>query len=180
MEDFYVDLGKGGMKFDLPKFTLVGATTESGNILRPMYDRFTYKFELYLYNNSDLSIIVKNSAEKLGLSLTKDAVIGIIKRARGTPRIANAHLIWLRDYSSGHVTRDDVDKAMTMMGIDKNGLTKNDHRYLSLLRKYKTAVGLNTIVAAIGLSRNVVENDIEPFLLRQNLIMKTSRGRVLA
>jgi Holliday junction DNA helicase RuvB len=183
MEDFYIDLGKGGMKHDLPKFTLVGATTEVGNILPPMNDRFIHKFPLHLYNKEDLTRIAIQSADKLGLDLTSSAISNVVRRSRGTPRIVNAFLVWIRDYAHSkqrsNVTENDIVQALALKGIDNEGLNEHDRLYIGILQQHGKPVSLATLVSALSLSQNTVEDHIEPFLIRQGKVAKTARGRVL-
>lgn len=183
MEDFRFDLAKGAKSIYFEPFTLLGATTEAGMLLRPFYDRFVHKFNLELYSIEELSSIIKLNSQKLILSVTDNAIKNIAKRSKFTPRIANALLKWCRDYSVASNVRlintELVKKAMKLKRIDNNGLDSSDRKYIRVLKKYNKPLGLNTIAAITGLSKETIENQIEPFLFKLGLIEKTSKGRKL-
>lgn len=184
MEDFRVDIGTKKKSFSksIPKFTLIGATTEAGSLERPMYDRFQ-SIELKPYSIKELSELVLINAKKLNLSPTRDALVQIAARGRGTPRITNNLLLWVRDYciaKNKPLDAASVAEAMDLKGIDKNGLTPNDRAYLDLVKRSKVPLGLNSILSMTGLDRPTVEDIIEPFLLRMGLVIKTSKGRQYA
>ena len=183
MEDFRMDVGKDddAISISLPKFTLVGATTEAGSLATPLLDRFTTKVNLKLYDVDDLTKLVLMNAPKLKLSLDKLAAREIAQRSRGTPRIANAILGWVRDVcvacrASPSVTV--VQQAMAMKGIDSDGTTEQDRHYLKVLKQIGKPMGLNTLVSATHIDRETIINVIEPFLIRGGLVIKTSKGRV--
>lgn len=184
MEDFRADIGKDtNFKLDIPKFTMIGATTEAGSLAKPLYDRFTMKYELELYKSDALAEIVQKNADKLDLSINLTAAKNLAIRSRGTPRIANNLLKWVRDVavSKGHRTVSEtlVDEAMGMVGVDRNGVTRRDRKYLAALKRASVPLGLKTLVDATNIDRQTIEYVIEPFLIRNNLIRKTSKGRVL-
>ena len=141
LEDFRVELiGEDeSVSIDIPQFTMLGATTEAGSISGPLFDRFVYKMPLELYNSKDLARIIKGSCKKLNFDVSSSATLNLARRARGTPRIANNFVIWLRDYCSVRNIRyiDDsiVNKAMKIIEVDKDGFTADDRKYLDLLKQ---------------------------------------------
>jgi len=189
LEDFRVDIpvpvSKGNTKLasiELPEFTVVGATTEAGSLPKPFRDRFKHKYTLKLYNNIDLEKIITFNAQKLNITMSSEAMSFVTKISRGTPRIANANLEWLRDYQLARkipeLSVEDVVSAMSVQGIDSDGLTENDRSYLLALRKNNSPVGIQTLSSITGIDRETIESIIEPFLLTKFLISKTSKGRV--
>lgn len=188
MEDFGLDiiLGKGPsartLRLDLPKFTLVGATTKIGMISNPLRDRFGCVFRLNYYSEEELSFIIKRSAKLMDLEL-EEAVCEIIsKRSRGTPRVANRILKRLRDYSQVHnkkLNKSYVEEALKLIGINENGLDNQDIRYLqTLLEKFEGGpVGLSTLSASLSEDSGTIEEVIEPYLLQLGLIQRTGKGR---
>ncbi len=189
LEDFRVDIPSENEKgdkeiihIDLPKFTVIGATTEVGKLPQPFRDRFKLKFSLELYDAVSLAKIIKYNCDKLSMSMEDRAVLRLAKASRGTPRIANALLEWVRDYSIAKglqsVTESDLKAALTMRGIGMDGSTENDRKYVSFLRKIGKPVGLSTLESALNIDRETIESVIEPFLLRLNVICKSSKGRV--
>ena len=156
MEDFKVDMSVAGkdlmgetISIDIPKFTLAGATTEYGSLSKPLIDRFEHKHTLKLYNNIDLKQIVDYNSIKLNLKMSDNAAKFVTRVSRGTPRIANSLLQWLRDYRIAQglesLSERDVEAAMGMKGIDSEGMTEVDRKYLKLLRKSGQPLGINTI-----------------------------------
>ncbi len=190
MEDFQLDLiiGKGPsartLKMDLPKFTLVGATTRAGLISSPLRDRFGIHHYLDFYSVENLTTIVSRSADILGVQIEPDGAEEIARRSRGTPRIANRLLRRARDYAEvkgdGVITRSIADKQMVMLEIDKLGLDEFDRRYLrTIIEKYDGGpVGIETMAAALGEERDTIEDMCEPFLLQLGFLNRTSRGRL--
>jgi Holliday junction DNA helicase RuvB len=190
MEDFALDivLGRGpsaqSIRLDLPRFTLIGATTRSGMITDPLRDRFGFVARLDYYDPEDLVLILERSARILGVSLAVDAAVEIAGRARGTPRIANRLLKRVRDYAEvradGHVDAAVADAALALFEIDSLGLDKVDRAILVTLceRFGGQAVGLNTLAVSVAESPDTVEDVYEPFLLKQGLVLRTPRGRV--
>jgi len=189
MEDFRLDMGdkEAGtqVSIDLPRFTLVGATTSSGKISRPLYDRFEYKIQLIPYTHDELGLITYNSAQKLGLTITGNACINIARRGRGTPRIANSLLKRCRDYAyaTGHtaINNDVVDASMRLAGIDEVGMTNQDRVYLEKLKEryYSGPIGLATLSALCGIESDIISEVIEPYLLEMGLVLKMQKGRIL-
>ena len=191
MEDYKVDMSVAGkdmigetISIDVPKFTLVGATTEYGSLSKPLIDRFEHKHTLKLYNNIDLKQIVDYNSIKLNLNMSDNAAKFVTRVSRGTPRIANSLLQWLRDYRIAQglesLSERDVEAAMGMKGIDSEGMTEVDRKYLKLLRKSGQPLGINTISSIIGMDKETIEGIIEPWLLSNGKIIKTSKGRVAA
>ena len=190
MEDYALDiiLGKGpsarSMRIDLPKFTLVGATTRAGMLTSPLRDRFGVLCRLEMYTPEDLATIVKRSASILGISVEDDGAYEIARRSRGTPRIANRLLSRVRDFADikgdGIITKEIADKGLRMLEVDDLGLDNSDRNILdSILMKFGGGpVGLDTLAATTGEESGTIEEVIEPFLLRLGFIKKTPRGRV--
>ena len=189
MEDYKVDMSVAGkdmigetISIDIPKFTLAGATTEYGSLSKPLIDRFQHKHTLKLYNNIDLKQIVDYNSIKLNLKMSDNAAKFVTRVSRGTPRIANSLLQWLRDYRIAQglesLSEDDVEAAMGMKGIDSEGMTEVDRKYLKVLRKSGQPMGINTISSIIGIDKETIEGIIEPWLLSNGKIIKTSKGRV--
>jgi Holliday junction DNA helicase RuvB len=184
MEDFRLDMSKGALSINFKPFTLIGATTEAGMLLRPFYDRFVHHFTLSEYSKKELSKLIEINCQKLNVRMDSVAVSNLIHRCRGVPRLANSLLIWCRDYAlvhgfGGTITSDCVTEAMKLKKIGKNGLDKSDKKYIMVLRRVGRPLGLNTLVAMTGLSKETVENQIEPYLLKLRIIEKTTKGRKL-
>lgn len=181
MEDFIHSTDV--MDIEIDKFTMVGATTEAGSLSRPMLDRFVYKFELKLYNDDDLVKIMQGSADRMGIAVEDEGLRSLAKISRGTPRIANQMITWVRDYihskGSEFVSNDAVTEAVDMMGIDSNGFTEADRLYMETLRKSNRAMGLSTIADATGIDTETITGIIEPYLLRKGFIQRTGKGRIL-
>ena len=191
MEDFALDIiiGKGpsarSIRLDLPKFTLVGATTKAGNMTGPLRDRFGVLARLELYTSRELRQIVKRSASILGVEITEDGAAEIASRSRGTPRIANRLLRRVRDFSqvigSGVVDKKIADIALEKIEVDKIGLDKTDANMIrSMIKNFGGGpVGLDTLAATIGEDANTIEDVYEPYLLQLGFINRTPRGRVV-
>jgi Holliday junction DNA helicase RuvB len=191
MEDFHLDimLGKGpsarSVRLDLPRFTLVGATTRAGMLTAPLRDRFGVIVHLDFYEPADLAEIVKRSAQLLGVVLDPEAAVEIARRSRGTPRIANRLLRRLRDYvevkGDGEITCAMAEEGLKMLEVDPHGLDAVDHRLLDALyyRYQGGPAGLETLAAAIGEESGTIEDVYEPYLLQQGYIQRTPRGRIL-
>jgi Holliday junction DNA helicase RuvB len=192
MEDYELDLmiGEGpaarSVKIQLAPFTLVGATTRSGLITTPLRDRFGIPVRLNFYTPDELLSIVERGARVLGFALTRDGAREIAARSRGTPRIAGRLLKRVRDFASvaKHTTVDAAiaDAALTRLEVDARGLDAFDRRYLSLIAENFGGgpVGIETIAAALGESRDAIEEIVEPYLMQQGFVQRTPRGRVLA
>ncbi|RMF38157.1 MAG: Holliday junction branch migration DNA helicase RuvB [Planctomycetota bacterium] len=189
MEDFRIDivLGEGvsarTLNLQLKPFTLIGATTRAGMLSGPLRDRFQIREHLGFYTDSELTAIVRTNARKLDLAITDDAAEEIARRSRGTPRVANNRLLWVRDYalakSDGRVTLDIVHRAMKMTGIDRLGLDRQDRKYLdTLIRVFGGGpAGIEAIAHTINVPSDTLVDEVEPFLLRSELIIRTTRGR---
>ena len=191
MEDYQLDLiiGEGpaarSVKIDLPKFTLVGATTRQGLLTTPLRDRFGIPIRLNFYTVEELERIVTRGARVLGIGMSEDGANEIARRARGTPRIAGRLLRRVRDVAivegAATVTRAIADKALTLLDVDSIGLDLMDRRYLTMVaEKFMGGpVGIETIAAALSEPRDAIEDIIEPFLLQQGFLQRTPRGRLL-
>jgi Holliday junction DNA helicase RuvB len=190
MEDRALDLmiGEGpsarSVRIDLPKFTLVGATTRQGLITTPLRDRFGIPVRLNFYSIEELEQVVRRAARLLGLSLTEDGAREIARRSRGTPRIAGRLLRRVRDFAQaegGEVDSKVADGALTRMEVDQLGLDAMDRRYLMMIADlYKGGpVGVETLAAGLSEPRDTIEEVIEPFLIQLGLVARTARGRCL-
>jgi Holliday junction DNA helicase RuvB len=191
MEDFQLDLiiGEGpaarSVRIDLAPFTLVGATTRAGLLATPLRDRFGIPLRLVLYTPEELRRIVARGAEKLGFGLTDEGAIEIARRSRGTPRIAGRLLRRVRDFASvakhDPVDRAIADAALTRLEVDRLGLDAMDRRYLRRIAEHHHGgpVGVETLAAALAEARDTIEDVIEPYLIQEGLILRTSRGRML-
>jgi len=190
MEDRALDLmiGEGpsarSVRIDLPKFTLVGATTRQGLITTPLRDRFGIPVRLTFYSVEELEQVVRRAARLLGLSLTEDGAKEIARRSRGTPRIAGRLLRRVRDFAQsegGEVDARVADSALTRMEVDQLGLDAMDRRYLMMIADlYKGGpVGVETLAAGLSEPRDTIEEVIEPFLIQLGLVARTARGRCL-
>lgn len=190
MEDFCLDIiiGKGpsarSIRLDLPKFTLVGATTRAGMLTNPLRDRFGVICKLEYYNTEELTEIVKRSSQILGANIEKEGANEIAKRSRGTPRIANRLLKRVRDYAqvraNGDITNEVAGKALEVLGVDSLGLDFVDENLLmTIINKFSGGpVGLDTLASSIGEDRNTIEDVYEPYLLQLGFINRTPRGRI--
>jgi Holliday junction DNA helicase RuvB len=190
MEDYQLDLmvGEGpaarSIKLDLPAFTLVGATTRAGLLTSPLRDRFGIVQRLEFYNVADLSHIVSRSASLMGLESDLEGATEIARRSRGTPRIANRLLRRVRDYAQvkgdGRINKASADAALNMLNVDSQGFDHMDRRLLlALLEKFDGGpVGVDSLAAAISEERDTIEDVIEPYLIQQGYLMRTSRGRI--
>ena len=183
MEDFRYDIAKGARSINLEPFTLLGATTEAGMLLRPFYDRFEHHLHLEYYENAELMEIIKRSSKKLYCDIDDEAMGVIAQLSRFTPRLANSFLKWCQDLinSEGRSKIDVqiVKRAMVLKKIDENGLDSSDIRYIKALKGRSKPLGLTTIVGMTGLSRETIEHQIEPFLMKLGMVEKTSKGRML-
>jgi Holliday junction DNA helicase RuvB len=190
MEDFQLDIviGKGAgarsIRLDLPRFTLVGATTRTGLLTGPLRDRFGFVGRLELYPAQDLEAIVRRSARILGIPITPRAARLVAERARGTPRVANRLLRRVRDYvevrAAGEVTEELAGEALALFGVDGLGLDSVDRAILEVLcRRFGgRPVGLQTLAQCVGEEPGTVEDAYEPYLVQQGLIARSPRGRV--
>jgi Holliday junction DNA helicase RuvB len=192
MEDFQLDLivGEGpaarSIRIDLVPFTLVGATTRSGLITRPLRERFGIPVRLQFYEEDELRLIVERAARLLGVEATADGIAEIARRARGTPRIAGRLLRRVRDFalvlSAAKLDLDLAATALDRLEVDALGLDAMDRRYLRMTAENYGGgpVGVETLAAALGDQRDVLEEVIEPYLIQQGFLQRTPRGRMLA
>jgi holliday junction DNA helicase RuvB len=191
MEDFQLDLiiGEGpaarSVRIDLPAFTLVGATTRAGLLATPLRDRFGIPLRLVFYTPAELELIVRRGAEKLAVSLTRDGAAEIARRSRGTPRVAGRLLRRVRDFAAvagtAEVDRNAADTALNRLEVDRLGLDAMDRRYLRRIAEHHAGgpVGVETLAAALAEARDTLEDVVEPFLIQEGLVLRTSRGRML-
>ncbi len=192
MEDFQLDLmiGEGpaarSVRIELPPFTLVGATTRSGLMTRPLRERFGIPLRMVFYEPAELETIVHRAARVLKMKMAPDGGAEIAKRSRGTPRVANRLLRRVRDFAAvaGHKVVDAkaADEALTRLEIDIRGLDTMDRRYLACIAENYGGgpVGVETLAAALSEQRDVIEDVIEPYLMQLGLLMRTPRGRLLS
>jgi Holliday junction DNA helicase RuvB len=191
MEDFRLDLivGEGSearaLPLPLPKFTLVGATTNPGLISRPMKDRFGIQIRLETYTDEEMAVILMRAAPRLGIELTEEGALVIGSRSRGTARIGLRFLARIRDFavisSGGVVGAVEAREFLRRLGIDEDGLNEADRRYLTLMRRSfrNRAVGVKTLAAALNETVMSIEEEIEPYLIRKGFLEKTPTGRRL-
>lgn len=191
MEDFALDIiiGKGpsakSIRLDLPKFTLIGATTRAGLLTAPLRDRFGVMARLELYSPEELITIVERSAGLLNVGIDSEGAREIALRSRGTPRIANRLLKRVRDFAevkyNGNITKAVADEALKMMEIDEKGLDMTDRRMITCMIKnfHGGPVGLETIAASIGEEPNTIEDVYEPYLMQIGFLSRTPRGRIV-
>lgn len=190
MEDYQLDIiiGQGPsartIKLDLPRFTLVGATTRAGLLSSPLRDRFGVVSRLEFYTPDELTTIVRRSAALLGIRTDEDGATEIARRSRGTPRIANRLLRRVRDFAEvkgdGVISRDLADLALGRLEVDREGFDQMDRTILlTIIDKFGGGpVGLETLAAAVGEEKDTIEDVIEPFLIQQGFLNRTPRGRV--
>lgn len=187
MEDFKIDIktNKKIITFKLPRFTLIGATTKPGMLLKPMYDRFGIIHTMDFYSIEELTDIADLATRKLDISCSKNVLISISQRSRGVPRVCNRLMRRLRDYhlvySNGQISMDSVIKSMEIEGVDENGLTQTDKKYLNIIIDIYNGgpVGINAIIASMGEDKRTIEEVVEPFLLRMGYVARDLRGRII-
>ena len=190
MEDYALDIiiGKGpsarSIRLDLPKFTLIGATTRAGMLSSPLRDRFGISFRLEMYTPEQLAVIVERSAKILKVECDHDGALEIASRSRGTPRIANRLIRRVRDFAEvrgdGKITVDNAREALDILEIDELGLDQTDRAMLSsMIERFGGGpVGLDTLAATTGEDAATIEDVYEPYLLQLGFIMRTPRGRI--
>lgn len=191
MEDFAIDImiGKGtgarSVRLDLPKFTLIGATTRAGLLTAPLRDRFGVIQHLEFYSIEELMLIIQHSARILQVEIDEQGARELARRSRGTPRLANRILKRVRDFAQvkydGRITLEAANTALDMLDVDKLGLDQTDRTLLTtMIEKFSGGpVGLDTLAAAIGEDSGTVEDVYEPYLLKNGLILRTPRGRMV-
>ena len=190
MEDFVIDIviDQGpharSVRLNLPRFTLVGATTRSGLLTAPLRSRFGLNTRLDYYGTEELQAIVTRSARILNVNVDEGGSQEIARRARGTPRIANNLLRWVRDYAQvkadNHITAEVADRALSMLEIDEHGLDEMDKRILeTILHKFSGGpVGIGSLAVSVGEESDTIEEVYEPFLIQQGYLKRTPQGRV--
>ena len=190
MEDFQLDImiGQGpsarSIKLDLPRFTLIGATTRAGLLTSPLRDRFGIVNRLEFYTPRELTIIVTRSSRLLKIDIDDEGAFEIARRSRGTPRIANRLLRRTRDYAQvradGHINKEVADEALKMLEVDGMGFDVMDRKLLlTIIEKFRGGpVGLDTLAAAISEERDTIEDLYEPYLIQEGFLSRTPRGRV--
>ena len=191
MEDYAIDImiGKGAsarsIRLDLPKFTLVGATTRAGMLTAPLRDRFGVVTRMEYYTVEELKTIILRSARVLEVGIDEKGAEALAKRSRGTPRLANRLLKRVRDFAQvkydGYITREVADYALDLLDVDKEGLDQTDRDLLILMiEKFGGGpVGLDTLAAALGEDAGTIEDVLEPYLLKNGFIQRTPRGRIV-
>ncbi|GFI27735.1 Holliday junction ATP-dependent DNA helicase RuvB [Lachnospiraceae bacterium] len=190
MEDYVIDImiGKGAtarsIRLDLPKFTLVGATTRAGLLSAPLRDRFGVVHHLEFYTVEELSTIILHSAKKLNVAVDEEGAFELARRSRGTPRLANRFLKRVRDFAqvkyNGKITKEVAKFALDLLEVDDYGLDTNDRNILlTIMEKFAGGpVGLDTLAAAIGEDAGTIEDVYEPFLVKNGFINRTPKGRI--
>jgi Holliday junction DNA helicase RuvB len=192
MEDFAIDImiGKGtsarSVRLDLPKFTLIGATTRAGLLTAPLRDRFGVIEHMEFYSLEELKLIIQHSARILNVQIDEQGAMELARRSRGTPRLANRILKRVRDFAQvkydGQITLEAANTALDLLDVDKLGLDQTDRLILmTMIEKFGGGpVGLDTLSAAIGEDSGTIEDVYEPYLIKNGLIMRTPRGRVVS
>lgn len=192
MEDFAIDImiGKGAaarsVRLDLPRFTLIGATTRAGLLTAPLRDRFGVVQHLEFYTEKELQTIIIRSASVLGVKIDTRGALEIARRSRGTPRLANRLLKRVRDYAQvrydGRITSEIASEALDLLEVDRNGLEPLDRRILqTIITKFSGGpVGLDTLAAAIGEDSGTIEDVYEPYLIKKGFINRTPKGRMVS
>lgn len=191
MEDFFIDImidqgpGARSVRLNIPRFTLIGATTRQGLLSSPLRSRFALSCRLDFYKAEELKHILLRSAGILKIEIDADGAFEIARRSRGTPRIANNLLAWARDYAQvkadNHITADVASAALKMIGIDDTGLDEWDNRILeTIIFKFDSGpVGVKSIAVAIGEEEDTIEEVYEPFLIQEGYLMRTPQGRTV-
>ena len=191
IEDFKLDvmIGEGpaarSIRLDLPKFTLIGATTRSGLLTQPLRERFGIPLRLQFYDHSELAQIIQRAAKILNVSIDTDAALEISSRCRGTPRISGRLLRRIRDfamiYANSHINKQTANQTLTRLEVDQKGLDQQDLRYLQAMARHYNGgpVGVETLAAYLAEQTDTIEEVVEPYLIQLGLIQRTSRGRVL-
>ena len=191
MEDYAIDImiGKGAtarsIRLDLPKFSLVGATTRAGLLSAPLRDRFGVIHHLEFYTVDELKTIIIHSSEKLGVEIDEDGAYELARRSRGTPRLANRLLKRVRDFAEvkydGRITKDVASFALDLLEVDKFGLDQNDRNILmTIIEKFQGGpVGLDTLAASIGEDSGTIEDVYEPYLVQNGFVIRTPKGRMV-
>lgn len=191
MEDYAIDImiGKGAtarsIRLDLPKFTLVGATTRAGMLTAPLRDRFGVVHRMEYYTTEELVTIIKRSARVLEVGIDEVGALALARRSRGTPRLANRLLKRVRDFAQvkydGDITKEVADYALDLLDVDKEGLDQTDRELLlTIVNKFAGGpVGLDTLAASVGEDAGTIEDVYEPYLLKNGFIQRTPKGRIV-
>ena len=191
MEDYAIDImiGKGAtarsIRLDLPKFTLVGATTRAGMLTAPLQDRFGVVHRMEYYTTEELVTIIKRSARVLEVGIDEAGALALARRSRGTPRLANRLLKRVRDFAQvkydGDITKEVADYALDLLDVDKEGLDQTDRELLlTIVNKFAGGpVGLDTLAASVGEDAGTIEDVYEPYLLKNGFIQRTPKGRIV-
>lgn len=191
MEDFKLDIiiGEGtaarNIRIDLPKFTLVGATTRYGLLSNPLRDRFSIVLRLSFYTNTELEEVIKRTARILNVNISKEGSKMLSQRCRGTPRIANSMLKRVCDFlitsDKSIIDEELADYALTKLGVDKSGLDELDRKYINAIAEFYKGgpVGIETLAAMLSENKGTLEDVIEPYLLKMGFLVKTSKGRCI-
>ena len=191
MEDYAIDImiGKGAtarsIRLDLPKFTLVGATTRAGMLTAPLRDRFGVVHRMEYYTTEELVTIIKRSAKVLEVGIDEAGALALARRSRGTPRLANRLLKRVRDFAQvkydGDITKEVADYALDLLDVDKEGLDQTDRELLlTIVNKFTGGpVGLDTLAASVGEDAGTIEDVYEPYLLKNGFIQRTPKGRIV-
>lgn len=191
MEDYAIDImiGKGAIarsiRLDLPKFTLVGATTRAGMLTAPLRDRFGVVHRMEYYTTEELVTIIKRSARVLEVGIDEAGALALARRSRGTPRLANRLLKRVRDFAQvkydGDITKEVADYALDLLDVDKEGLDQTDRELLlTIVNKFAGGpVGLDTLAASVGEDAGTIEDVYEPYLLKNGFIQRTPKGRIV-
>lgn len=192
MEDYVIDvvIGKGtaarSIRFDLPHFTLVGATTRAGMLSAPLRDRFGVVNRLEFYNPEELCCIIENSAKILQVDIDKEGAMELARRSRGTPRLANRFLKRVRDFAQikydGKITKEVADFALNLLEVDRLGLDRTDRKIITtMIESYGGGpVGIESLAVAIGEDAGTLEDVYEPYLVQNGLLLRTPRGRMVS
>lgn len=192
MEDYVIDvvIGKGtaarSIRFDLPHFTLVGATTRAGMLSAPLRDRFGVVNRLEFYSPEELCCIIENSAKILQVDIDKEGAMELARRSRGTPRLANRFLKRVRDFAQikydGKITKEVADFALNLLEVDRLGLDRTDHKIITtMIESYGGGpVGIESLAVAIGEDAGTLEDVYEPYLVQNGLLLRTPRGRMVS
>ncbi|MBN2234213.1 MAG: Holliday junction branch migration DNA helicase RuvB, partial [Opitutales bacterium] len=192
MEDFVIDIlidqgpNARSIRLNLPRFTLIGATTRMGLLTAPLRNRFTLQTRLDHYSPEELHKIVVRSCSILDIAIEPEGALEVARRARGTPRIANNLLLFIRDYAqqraNGVITRQTAHDALELLEIDRHGLDEMDKRILRLIADHYRGgpVGLGTVAVAVGEDAQTIEDVHEPYLIQEGFLQRTAQGRVLA
>jgi Holliday junction DNA helicase RuvB len=190
MEDYVIDIiidqgpSARSVRLNLPKFTLIGATTRSGLLSAPLRSRFGLANRLDYYRAAELQQIIERSARIVNVDVETDGAAEIARRARGTPRIANSLLRWVRDYAQvkagNKITKDVADKALSMLDIDQHGLDEMDKRILeTIVQKFAGGpVGISSLAVSVGEESGTIEEVYEPYLIQEGYLKRTPQGRV--